>query len=113
MSFVERMQALSERFAQSEKMTDATIVRKQGGSINRATGKRENGSEQSIECRAVAALKTIRTQNGAQREATRITANAELKEGDRIVIGQSDYTIGEVSAVEPHGTAFLWKAIAQ
>lgn len=112
MSFMAEMAALAAEFAQNDMMTDAVITRAIVGAVDPIAGK-VTGSLSTLDCRAVAGLSKVANERGVVVESTVIVSNVEIKPGDIVAIGSLDYTIGAVTAVAPHGTAILWRGVAQ
>lgn len=113
MSLIENMKVLTRRFTQSDLFMDAQIDRQRNQQVNRVTGKRDNLGFDTIECRAVASLQTVKIENGAALEMTMVVCDVEMRSGDIIRLNNTDYTVGQVTVIAPHGEAFLWKAVAE
>ncbi|GGD64603.1 hypothetical protein GRI62_11865 [Erythrobacter arachoides] len=113
MAFLDRMEALKDRFVNSDKFTDATITRTSGAATYDPIVGKTVTTSATIPCRAVLGTIEVENDRGAIVEKTAVTVNVAIKAGDVITIGTTTVTIGTVKTTAPHGTAILWKGVAK
>lgn len=108
MTFYDEMRDLSDELA-GEFLVPAKLIRVEGGHDPRTD--RSTRHEFEIECRAVLGSRKTRTDNGLLVMQTIATLTAAPKEGDKLQIGPSTYTVTSVEERAPDGIAINWTAV--
>lgn len=64
-------------------------------------------------CRAAIGARRVKDENGILTNQTMATLTIKPNAGDRLEIGNNQYTIGVVEEIAPDGKAVIWTAVAQ